>query len=118
MEVIKLYRDKDCVEKAFGSLKNDILDERLRIKQKVSTHGKLFLSFLGLIIRTEFKKRLLPWLKTNKKSLKDAIAILLDMQFYYRDRQWLLTKSLTKQQKEIAKILELPLNFLQWSNKV
>lgn len=113
MEVIKLYRDKDCVEKAFGSLKNDILDERLRIKQKVSTHGKLFLSFLGLIIRTEFKKRLLPWLKTNKKSLKDAIAILLDMQFYYRDRQWLLTKSLTKQQKEIAKILELPLNFLQ-----
>ena len=79
----------------------------------MSTHGKLFLSFLGLIIRTEFKKRLLPWLKTNKKSLKDAIAILLDMQFYYRDRQWLLTKSLTKQQKEIAKILELPLNFLQ-----
>ena len=51
--------------------------------------------------------------RNSYELLKDAIAILLDMQFYYRDRQWLLTKSLTKQQKEIAKILELPLNFLQ-----
>lgn len=57
-EVLDLYRAKDCVEKAFASYKNDILDERIRTKSSETLRGKLFLSFIGLIIRKTLETKL------------------------------------------------------------
>ncbi|MGN8852222.1 hypothetical protein [Anaerobiospirillum succiniciproducens] len=36
-EVLDIYRAKDCVEKSFGIFKNDILDERVQVKNQWKT---------------------------------------------------------------------------------
>ena len=49
--ILRRYREKDVVEKAFDILKNDILSERLNISNNQSLKGKIMLAFLGLIFR-------------------------------------------------------------------
>ncbi len=57
-DALKLYRKKDEAEKAFGMLKNDVLQERLHVAQPKSLQGKMFLAFLGLILRQAFSDKL------------------------------------------------------------
>jgi transposase len=49
-EVIKLYRSKDCIEKSFDNLKNELDQKRLRVHSETSMCGRLFVSFIALII--------------------------------------------------------------------
>ena len=37
-----IYRAKDCVEKSFGIFKNDILDERLQVKNQWKTVSSIY----------------------------------------------------------------------------
>lgn len=49
-EVIKLYRSKDCIEKSFDNLKNELDQKRLRVHSETSMCGRLFISFIALIL--------------------------------------------------------------------
>ena len=116
-QVLDLYRAKDCVEKSFTAFKNDILDERIRTKSTESTNGKLFLAFIGLIIRRKLEDKLRTYLRQNRMGLDSAIARLTDIRCIKSGASWVLEKSLTHQQKELAEILQLPLSTLERVNK-
>ncbi len=49
-EIIHLLRRKDSVEKLFDVLKNELRENRLRVSSRDSMEGRLFLSFLSLIV--------------------------------------------------------------------
>lgn len=111
-DALKLYREKDEVEKAFGMLKNDILQERLHVSQLKSLQGKMFLAFLGLILRRTFSKKLKEWVLQKRLSLDVALEMLCDIECRKSKSDWILTKAFTAQQKDLIKILDLPVNYL------
>ena len=49
-EIMTLYRNKDCVEKCFDNMKNELSTNRLRVHSRESMEGRLFVSFLNLIL--------------------------------------------------------------------
>lgn len=111
-DALKLYRGKDEVEKAFGMLKNDILNERLHVSQLKSLQGKMFLAFIGLILRRNFSNKLREWILKKRLNLDVALEMLCDIECRKCKSDWILTKAFTAQQKELVKILNLPVNYL------
>ncbi|WP_449405513.1 IS1634 family transposase [Methanofollis tationis] len=58
-ECLTVYRERDAVEKAFRTLKQDIQVMPLNAKNESSMKGFLFVTFISLILRM----RLLKWMK-------------------------------------------------------
>ncbi len=116
-EALKIYRAKDCVEKAFAALKNDILDERLEVKRQESINGKLFLAFIGMILRKSLHNKLKSALIKSRIGLDSAIRSLEEIACTQKDNQWFLTSALTKRHKMLVKELNLPIHFLEPASK-
>jgi len=49
-EVLSFYRRKDKLEKIFDNIKNELNMKRLRVHSEEATEGRLFLSFISLIL--------------------------------------------------------------------
>lgn len=109
LEALELYRDKDNVEKLFGMMKNDILQERLHVAILESLQGKIFLAFIALILRRIFMNKLNSWIKKKRTNLNLALEMLCDIECRKSESSWWLSKSLTAQQKDMVKILDLPI---------
>lgn len=104
-----IYRKKDCVEKRFDDLKNDLMCERIRSHKRETCDGKIFVLFISLILMTELRNKLQSWITQHKSSLQACINMLEDIECTKRNEQWILHKSLTKPQKELVQLLELPM---------
>ena len=55
-EALRLYREKDGVEKCFDSLKNNHSLKRLRVHSQEALEGLLFIEFLSLILYSAISK--------------------------------------------------------------
>lgn len=108
---LDLYRALDVCEKNFANLKNELMGERLPVHSSKAWHGKLFILFLSLIIRTSLFNTLRPWISKSKTSLKDAFAELSLIKCRKQGERWILRKAVTKNQKELARMLGLPLDY-------
>ncbi len=64
-EILDIYRNRDVVEKSFDNLKNEIDMKRLRTHNSDTMHGKVFVSFISLIVRSYILKALSPYMKTT-----------------------------------------------------
>jgi len=51
-EVLKIYRDRDVIEKSFEQFKNRLDFKRMRTHWNKTTEGKMFVGFLALILRS------------------------------------------------------------------
>ena len=111
-EVLDIYLAKDCVEKSFSIFKNDVQDERLQVNYQDSINGKLFLAFIGLILRKTLENKLRSYLTKTRIDLDSAIARLMDITCSKQNDEWVLTSALSKQQKELVKALDLPISQL------
>ena len=61
---------------------------------------------------SSYQNKLRPWIRKNRSSLDVAFSILSDIECKKCGNQWLLTKVFTSHQKELIKILQLPVNFI------
>lgn len=59
LEALELYRAKDLIEKAFGSLKERLNMRREFVSSEDSLDGKLFVQFLALILLSRIQKTML-----------------------------------------------------------
>ena len=50
VEALKVYRNKDVVEKSFNDLKNNLDMKRLRMHSTQTTDGRIFVQFIALIL--------------------------------------------------------------------
>lgn len=55
-EILLLYRRKDRIEKLFDVMKNEIEEGRLRVSSREGMEGRIFLSYLSLIIWSAIAK--------------------------------------------------------------
>lgn len=57
-EALKIYRNKDLVEKAFCNIKERLDCRRLAVSSELSLDGKLFVEFIALIYLSYIKKQM------------------------------------------------------------
>ena len=73
---MEIYRNRDVVEKSFDSLKNELDMKRLHTMTGETTQGKLFVSFISLIVRSYMLNCLSDYMRKNGFTLK---KILLEL---------------------------------------
>lgn len=74
IEALKLYRNKDLVEKAFGNLKERLNLRRTLVSSEQSLNGKMFVEFLALI----FLSYLNNWMQDAHLYKEYTMTSLLD----------------------------------------
>ena len=74
MEALKLYKNKDVIEKAFGNLKERLNMRRTLVSSEESLTGKIFVEFVALIYMSYLNKQM-----QDKGLYKDyTMATMLD----------------------------------------
>lgn len=110
--ILEEYQSEDCVEKSFGIVKNHILHERFRVKSSSTLRGKMFLTFIALVIRVRLNQLLRTVLTRNKIGLDSAIECLKAISFIRQGDKWFIHNALTTIQKEILSALGAKLDML------
>ena len=55
-EILSFYRKKDKLEKMFDVMKNEITSGRLRVRSQYSVEGRIFITFVSLILYSELHR--------------------------------------------------------------
>ena len=110
-EILTIYRQRDVIEKSFDSLKNELDMKRLRCHSSESVNGKLFVSFITLIVRSYMMKSLSLYMQNNNYTLKKILLELdkikcLDLKTHSKPR---LLNPVSKKQRDIFEVLEIPI---------
>lgn len=75
-EILEIYRNRDVVEKSFDSLKNELDMKRLHTMTGETSQGKLFVSFISLIVRSYMLNGLIDYMRKNGFMLKKILTQL------------------------------------------
>ena len=106
-DIIYYYREKDVDEKIFYAMKNYIDLGRLRTHKQTTTDGKIFVSFIALIIRSWVMQKVYDYKEMNNLTYRKIANILNDIIVILTNGDVRLLKSLTKQQKDILALFGL-----------
>ncbi|MDM8120862.1 hypothetical protein QUV58_08595 [Succinatimonas hippei] len=88
LQALYAYRNKDCIEKMFETLKNDIIDGRMHVHSVEAWQGKQFVLFLALILCKEQHKRLKPELSKTHHTFHYSVAALKDIKMIRNQDRW------------------------------
>lgn len=83
-----------------------------------SINCKLFLTFVGVIMRKALERKLRLYLAKSRIGLNSAIDHLTDISYHQVGETWIFKKEMTKQQNELVDILQLPVSYLTGSTEV
>ena len=75
-EILEIYRRRDAVEKSFDNLKNELDMKRLHCHTIETTEGKLFTSFIALIVRSYMQNQLHDYLDEKNYTFRKALLEL------------------------------------------
>jgi transposase len=108
VEALRIYRDKDVVEKSFDDLKNQLDMKRLRMHSSRATDGRLLVQFVALILmsalRKEMRKSQLIKNYTVRELLKEMETLT---KITYTGRYGHILTEVTKTQQEILTKLNI-----------
>lgn len=105
-EAIRIYRQKDIIEKSFDNLKNGMDYRRMRTHHTQTTEGKMFVAFIGLVLRSELSYRIKQHPETEGLRIKQVIRELNKIRkLWTGDCQAIVP--LTKVQKQILTALDV-----------
>ena len=104
-DVILLYRNKDCVEKCFDTMKNELSTNRLRVHSRESMEGRLFISFLALILLSWIHKRMREEDLTKRYTVDEVMFEMKKLKIIeLKEGRQVLTE-ITKSQRDLFKQL-------------
>lgn len=106
-ELLSLYRQRDAVEKAFGTIKQDLSNDRLRVHSTQAMHGKILLTFISSILYLSLQNRLQQSQLAKRYTIQQVIDQLNKLQVIHLDQEQTLLTELSKKQRGIFKGLGL-----------
>jgi transposase len=106
-EVISKYRRKDMIEKSFDDVKNHHDMKRMRTHHSNTTDGKLFCSFISLIVVTEIGLKLADIMKKRAWSKRSVIREMEKIRVVKANNGKRLMNPLTKTQRSILDVFGL-----------
>jgi transposase len=104
LEAIRMYRDKDVVEKGHDTFKNHLGISRLRVHGDKSMKGLVMVSFIALIVRTWVHVRMDKAGLYRKYTMKELFKTV-DTHHVHIIRGSRIVSPATKQQKAIYKAM-------------
>jgi transposase len=112
-EVLKVYKQRDVIEKNFEQLKNQLDFQRLRTHLNKTTDGKVFIGFLALILRSYLMKKVKGYKETKNLTIEKVLLELRKIKVVtFADLSKILTP-LTKLQKTILNAIGVSTEKLQ-----
>lgn len=102
LEALRVYREKDVVEKCFDDLKNDLDMKRLRVHASGRMKSRMFIQFISLILTSRIRRTIrekLPSTKYTSKSLLLELESLTTIHYTGKYKNRLVEA--TKSQREI-----------------
>lgn len=100
-DVLKVYRDKDCIEKGFDELKNHLDMSRLRTHADETTEGKVFCAFVSLVVTLHMQRELAPLMEKKNLTKKRIVSELEKAKVVTTASGKRLMNPLTRLQKDI-----------------
>jgi transposase len=111
-EVLKIYRDRDVIEKNFEQFKNRLDFKRMRTHWKKTTEGKMFVGFIALILRSYMLGVIKNDPQTKHLTLEKVLLELRKIRLVTLNDQNTILTPLTKLQKTILSVLKTSLQIL------
>jgi transposase len=108
-EVLKIYRDRDIIEKNFEQFKNRLDFKRMRTHWNKTTEGKLFVGFLALILRSYMRQIMKTDPRTKSLTFEKILIELRKIKSVTMTDLSEMLIPLTKLQKTILAILGIPI---------
>ncbi len=110
LEALRVYRNKDAVEKCFDDLKNQLDMKRLRVHSSVSMNGRLFVQFIALIYMSALRKKMRSAGLIESYTVRELLWEMETLtQVRYSGRYGHILTEITKPQRRIIKDLQLKL---------
>ena len=104
-EIILLYRNKDCVEKCFDNMKHELSGSRLRVHSTESMEGRLFITFMSLILISWIYKTMREEALSKKYTLEEIMYELKKLKMIQLQNRKNVLTEISKTQKELFKKL-------------
>lgn len=109
-EILDQYRQKDRVEKIYDVLKNSLNEERLRVHSQESMHGKMFVTFLSLILQTALSNRMSNTDLSKKYALPEILMEMKKIRIFKRSQEKpSFLSEISKKQRQILDTLNIPI---------
>lgn len=115
-EILNIYRRRDVIEKSFDNLKNELDMKRLRTHSSETVQGKIFVTFISLIVRSYMLKALSEYMQETGCTFRKILLELdkIKSLALNTNAKAKLLNPLTKTQRDIfiALDLQLPVSFV------
>jgi len=110
VEAMRVYRDKDAVEKCFDDLKNSLDMKRLRMHTSATVDGRLFVQFIALILISAIRKELRASELIEKYTVRELLQEMKTLtKVKYSGKYGYILTEITKAQRNILKALGIQL---------
>ena len=111
-EVLKVYRDRDVIEKNFEEFKNRLDFRRMRTHWNKTTEGKMFVGFMALILRTYMRRMMQNTSQTKNLTFEKILIELKKIRSVMLADMSVVLIPLTKLQKTILTALGVSIEAL------
>jgi transposase len=105
-EAIKIYREKDIVEKGFSRLKNSLDLGRVRVHSEASMQNKVFIGFISLILLSGIHNVMVEQMLYRVMTMKKLIMTLSKLKIQFVNGVRILFP-VTKSQREIYEAFKI-----------
>jgi len=110
VEAMRVYRDKDAVEKCFDDLKNSLDMKRLRMHTSATVDGRLFVQFIALILISAIRKELRSSKLIEKYTVRELLQEMKTLtKIKYSGKYGHILTEITKAQRNILNALSIKL---------
>jgi transposase len=108
VEALRVYRNRDSVEKAFDDLKNQLDMKRLRIHNSAAMDGRIFVQFISLIYMSALRKKMQDADLTKKYTVRELLEEMETLtQIRYSGKYGHILTEITKPQRQIIQSLNI-----------
>jgi len=102
VKALEVYRNKDCVEKCFDDLKNQLDMKRLRVHSSRTMDGRMFVQFIALIYTSALRKALKEAELENQYTVRELIGETETIsRIEYSGKYGHIITEMTRSQKQI-----------------
>jgi transposase len=106
---IELYFKRDSVEQCFDNLKNDLKQDRIRVQSEKSMQGRLFISFITMIVFSFIQNGLNKMKHKKKMSMKQLMMNLKKLKMLKLLNGKTRLTEISRKQKNIFTFFDIPL---------
>ena len=106
-EALKIYREKDGIEKSFHQFKNPLDFKRMRTHWKKTMEGKMFVGFIALVLRCYMMNMLKSDPLTKKLTFNKVLIELKKIKSITMSDNTKVLMPLTKLQKNVLATLKI-----------